>query len=124
MAAGAFEDAERLLRTAAASESVLVRARTERLAARIALARAFDDREALHRLLDAARGLLPLHRRLGPTHGRLGSGPGADLGRQRAGDRLVLAQRPDQRRAALLEAPALQRPDARPERVARRLGVL
>jgi DNA-binding CsgD family transcriptional regulator/tetratricopeptide (TPR) repeat protein len=64
--AGAFGDAERLLRTAATgSESALVRARTERLAARIDLARAFDDREALNRALDAARRLLRLDPKLG-----------------------------------------------------------
>jgi DNA-binding CsgD family transcriptional regulator len=64
--AGAFDDAERLLSSAAAGTAgELGQARAERLRSRIALARAFDDRAALLRSLDAARRLLPLDPKLG-----------------------------------------------------------
>ena len=50
---------------AAAVPGELAQVRAERLRARIALARAFDDREALNRALDAARRLLRLDPKLG-----------------------------------------------------------
>ena len=64
--AGELEDAERLLRTAIAGGVDELRdVRAERLRARIALTRAFDDSEALRRALEAARRLVNLDPKLG-----------------------------------------------------------